>query len=214
MKLVVFTITVCILLLCLLSLSNSSVSKDSVRGFDETTVKTDRLSDVSSDKLKPGQEYMTPPEMTDEEEGSRQLPRKYRCSGCAAVAYQFQKQFSVAEGKFKKRRRLQYSDVLQITEDVCEKALKGYGLKSVKGEKFLSGEGLVHDKDMGIMEAGGKWEVRLKTLCGELIEQYEEEAIYEQYVNRGESSLAFTLCVSYCTPSETEELKPRRREEL
>lgn len=87
----VFTTTVCILLFCLLSLSNSSVSKDSVRGFDETTVKTDKLSDVSPDKLKPGQEYLTPPEMTDEEEGSRQLPRKYRCSGCAAVAYQVER---------------------------------------------------------------------------------------------------------------------------
>ncbi|CAG5125330.1 unnamed protein product [Candidula unifasciata] len=201
----IMTVLTCLFLL-LFSLTNGSKRKESVE--------TDSVYKVSPEELKLGQEKMTPPVMTEEEEGSRQLPRQYRCSGCAAIAYQFQKQFSIAESRFKKGKRLPYSDVLEVAESVCEKKLKGYGLKSVKGEKFLSGEGLEHDKDMGIMEAGGKWEVRLKTLCGELIELYEEEEIYEQYVQRGDSNLAVTLCVHYCTPRERNELKNGRKEEL
>uniref|UniRef100_A0A0B6YM38 DUF3456 domain-containing protein n=1 Tax=Arion vulgaris TaxID=1028688 RepID=A0A0B6YM38_9EUPU len=190
----------------LLLLSCSGLGQEDKK-LNEAMAKAAKDQGIDPDNLKPGEMYMVPPVLTDEEEGSRQMPRVHRCSGCKAAAFQFQKGFATAEKKLRKGLRLPYSDVLEVAETVCEKKMGGYGVKNVKGKKYLSGEGLEHDKEMGMMEAGGKWEVRLKTLCEELIELYEEEEIYEKFVKRGENDLSDTLCSNYCSLEEIKEGK-------
>ncbi|GFS00290.1 marginal zone B- and B1-cell-specific protein-like [Elysia marginata] len=73
-----------------------------------------------------------------------------------------------------------------------------YGLKEHKGRKLLSGPGLVAGDIPGMMEGGGKWEARLRTLCLEIIEEHEEEGVYDFYKELGPGNLSNGLCLSYC----------------
>ncbi|GFN99567.1 plasma cell-induced resident endoplasmic reticulum protein, partial [Plakobranchus ocellatus] len=94
--------------------------------------------------------------------------------------------------------RLPLADQIEVAEIVCEKKLLGYGLKEARGKKLLSGPGLAGEQLPGVMEAGGKWEARLKTLCFELIEEFEEEGIYNVYTVFGSGGFSQGLCGSYC----------------
>ena len=43
---------------------------------------------IDANNLDPGKILMTPPVLSDEENGSQFMPRIHRCDGCKAVAYQ------------------------------------------------------------------------------------------------------------------------------
>ncbi|XP_005099898.1 marginal zone B- and B1-cell-specific protein [Aplysia californica] len=175
----------------------------------EAMMNSARAQGIDPDNLKPGQMLMTPPDMSDEEEGSQFMPKIHRCDGCRAVAYQLEKNaFPSAERKKKKGQKLGDSEILDVTENLCNNGFhRQYGLKNVKGKNVLSGEGLESADEPGMMEAGGRWQARLQNLCKELIEEYEEDGIYEMYTERGEHKLELPLCSSYCKGADRKKLQ-------
>lgn len=47
-----------------------------------------REQGIDPNNLRPGETFMIPPELSDEEEGSHHMPEAHRCVGCTAVAFQ------------------------------------------------------------------------------------------------------------------------------
>ncbi|CAL1534340.1 unnamed protein product [Lymnaea stagnalis] len=183
------------------------VSSGDMSKLREVMEQKAREQGIDPHNLKKGETFMIPPELNDEEEGSHHMPMAHRCDGCTAVAHQFEKAFAKAHMHVKKGHPLSLADVLDVADLVCDKRLREYGLKNINGDKYLSGEGLPKEKEPGILEAGGKWDARLSTLCKELIEKYEEDGIYDFYKNKGKDRLVYSLCTSYCSEDEMTTLR-------
>uniref|UniRef100_A0A182YU42 DUF3456 domain-containing protein n=1 Tax=Biomphalaria glabrata TaxID=6526 RepID=A0A182YU42_BIOGL len=199
-------------LVCIALAVHTVLVSGDMKKLRETMEKKAREQGIDPNNLKPGESLMIPPELTDEEEGSRHMPEAHRCDGCTAVAFQFEKAFGKALKHVKKGQPLSLADVLDVADLVCDKRLKEYGLKNINGEKYLSGEGLPKEKEPGILEAGGKWDARLSTLCRELIEMYEEDGIYDFYRAKGMEKLAVSLCTAYCSPEQLNAMKTPKEE--
>ncbi|KAK3800309.1 hypothetical protein RRG08_020285 [Elysia crispata] len=154
-----------------------------------------------------------PPKMTDEERGSRHMPKYLRCAGCVAIAHQFELEYKSALKSVKAKKRLSLVDQIDVAETVCKKKMNEYGLKEHEGKKLLSGPGLAAADIPGMMEGGGKWEARMTTLCLEIIEEFEEEGVYDIYSEVGDGSFASGLCSSLCeSEDEIASLKPPKSE--
>lgn len=56
--------------------------------MDEELRKVALQNGIDPDNPKPGTVLITPPKLSDEEEGSQFMPARHRCDGCTAIAYQ------------------------------------------------------------------------------------------------------------------------------
>ncbi|RUS79154.1 hypothetical protein EGW08_013101 [Elysia chlorotica] len=139
-----------------------------------------------------------PPQMSDEEKGSRHMPKHLRCAGCVAVAHQFELEYKQALKSVKAKKRLSVVDQIDVADTVCQKKMIEYGLKEHQGKTLLAGPGLAAADIPGMMEGGGKWEARMSTLCMEIIEEFEEEGIYDIYTEKGAENFASGLCSFIC----------------
>ncbi|XP_059142585.1 marginal zone B- and B1-cell-specific protein-like [Physella acuta] len=194
----------CALILIVITANFASGDNKKLRELMEEKA---REQGIDPNNLRPGETFMIPPELSDEEEGSHHMPQAHRCDGCTAVAFQLDRAFTKAHKQVKKGALLSLADVIDVTELVCDKRMKDYGLKNVNDVKMLSGPGLKNENTPGIVEAGGKWENRLSNLCKELIEKYEEEGIYEFYRKKGDNKLAASLCKTYCSKQQIQQLQ-------
>ncbi|XP_059143387.1 marginal zone B- and B1-cell-specific protein-like [Physella acuta] len=163
---------------------------------EQTGMNPDEMSDDAI--------ILSPPKLTDEDEGSKFMPQAYRCDACRAIAIQFTNLFSKAESK-KKSGKLSYVEILDHVEQQCQDEYKEFGLKSVLGENKFSAPGLETAMMSGMVDAGGLWKRRMQKLCEELVGEYEEDGIYAMW-SEPESTFEQELCRNYCKGKSKTEL--------
>lgn len=123
------------------------------------------------------------PQLDDEDAHSMHMPQGLRCDGCKAIAYQLSTHFSEAEKRRPSKKRLPESELIDITDKVCETSFENYGVKEINKVKRLSGPGLDSADTPGIMQGGGRWPNRLKQMCGDFVGELGEDEIYNAYKN-------------------------------
>ncbi|KAH9519763.1 Marginal zone B- and B1-cell-specific protein [Bulinus truncatus] len=131
--------------------------------------------EVSDDAI-----ILSPPKLTEEDEGSKFIPDAYRCDACRSMAYHFVQKFSKAESK-KKGSKLSYVEILENVEELCQDEFKECGVKNVLGKNYFSGPGLASARMSGMVDAGGVWTKRMQKLCQELVGEFEEDGIYAMW---------------------------------
>nr|KAI8731501.1 marginal zone B- and B1-cell-specific protein-like [Biomphalaria glabrata] len=148
-------------------------------------------NEVSDDAI-----ILSPPKLTEEDEGSKFMPEAYRCDACRSMAHHFVQKFSKAESK-KKGSKLTYVEILENVEELCQDEFKECGVKNVLGKNRFSGPGLPAAKMSGMVDAGGLWTKRMQKLCEELVGEFEEDGIYALW-DDPDVSFEADLCSSYC----------------
>ncbi|XP_060084966.1 marginal zone B- and B1-cell-specific protein-like [Ylistrum balloti] len=145
-----------------------------------------------SEDKKSGTLSFKTPTLDDEDAHSLHMPQDLKCDGCRVVAYQLQTKFSEAHQKRPSLKVLPESQIIDITESICESKFDKYGIKDVDGKKRLSGPGLDTADIPGIMQGGGRWPNRLREMCSMYVGEIGEEEIYEAYLK--EKDLDKFLC--------------------
>ncbi|CAL1542824.1 unnamed protein product [Lymnaea stagnalis] len=148
-------------------------------------------NEVSDDAI-----ILSPPKLTEEDEGSKFMPEAYRCDACRSMSYLFVQKFTKAEVK-KKGAKLSYVEILETVEELCHDEFKEIGVKNVLGHNRFSGPGLNTAQMSGMVDAGGVWKNRMQKLCEELVGEFEEDGIYAMW-DDPEMSFEADLCSSYC----------------
>ncbi|XP_041363243.1 marginal zone B- and B1-cell-specific protein-like [Gigantopelta aegis] len=133
----------------------------------------------------------------EEDAHSPFLPDSLRCDACRIIAHmlyiRFDKQHNKMKSLIEKVGRLRESDVMDIIDSVCEDSFESIGVKEVNGRKRLSGPGLETKDIPGVMQGGGKWPYRLRSMCGTYTGDVGEEEIYSAYLEHRENLVDF-LC--------------------
>ncbi|RUS76416.1 hypothetical protein EGW08_015826 [Elysia chlorotica] len=178
------------------------------RKFSEDDRQYLKDSGLDPDSLSPDTVIIKPPSYTDEEETSIGMPAAYRCDGCRVISYQLQESFSKEEKKRGGSKALSESDLIDAVERVCKDEFESYGLMSTPtGEKFLKGPGLGRTQTSGSVDKGPMWPKRLRHMCLEILDVYDEDELYEMYRESGSSLVETELCDRYCS-------KGKRKTEL
>ncbi|KAK3610691.1 hypothetical protein CHS0354_028079 [Potamilus streckersoni] len=98
--------------------------------------------------------------------------------------------------------KLPEADIVEGAEEVCDDKFENYGVKEVNKIKRLSGPGLETKDVPGVMEGGGKWPVRLKSMCYQYLEEFGDEVIYREYLKN--KNLQQFFCKSNKKPDLTD----------
>ncbi|KAK3782165.1 hypothetical protein RRG08_032917 [Elysia crispata] len=182
-------------------------SSSQSRRFTEEDRKYLKDNGLDPDSLSPDTVIIKPPSYTDEEESSVGMPKAYRCDGCRVISYQLQGRFSSEEKKRGNSKTLSESDLIDIVEMVCKDNFEGYGLMSSPGgDKFLQGPGLGRTQTSGSIDKGPLWPKRLRHMCLEILDTYDEDELYEMYKYSGNSLKGTELCAKYCNEKRKTEL--------
>lgn len=140
-----------------------------------------------------------PPELDEEEQESKVLPKQYRCDACQATAYQMARTLNKLEtsrGPSLREKPLKEFEYLEALEQICERALADYGMKAVDGKNMLSGPGLPAENIPGMMAGGGKWPHRFSMHCSQMVGDQGEDEVYEMFRKSGNAADFFKkLCV-------------------
>jgi len=127
----------------------------------------------------------TQPSLTEEEQKSHHLPKRYRCEACQIVVHNLGTDFQKAEAKIskkKKKRTLGDVDVIEIVDDICGKdKFDGYSIQEFNGQVSFKGPAFPDRNAAGMSMGGGLWPVRYSNYCGYLFEDYEEDEVYKFY---------------------------------
>ncbi|GAB6024177.1 marginal zone B and B1 cell-specific protein [Chamberlinius hualienensis] len=161
-----------------------------------------------------------PPKLTEEDEHSIHMPDYLKCQSCQAIAYQIQSEFTKAQDKLKDgNKRLTESKLIDIFENLCEKGFEMYGIKGIEDTKHLSGPGLETEKMPGIVQMGGKWPQRLRTMCSTYLGEVGEDKLYHVFKSNKRSMVEF-LCQTkndrirgQCNHLATSQKTPEERED-
>jgi len=154
-----------------------------------------------------------PPQMDEEEELSKVLPKQYRCDVCQGTVYQMHVKLNKVEqrrGPSLRDKALKEFEYLEAIEDVCVNSLSGYAIKGVDGKSMISGPGLPADSKGGIMGGGGKWPNRFRMFCQELVGEMGEDELYETYRTSSTRSKFFeAICFETTKDCANESLSER-----
>jgi len=197
------------LLLLFLPLSLLADSVDHLRGEEVPA------SEVEG--LPPGQQRMTfkPPQLSDEEERSPHIPAYLACDACTAIATQVELALWRTQKSAGMKNRLKHWQVIEVLEEACQiNSYKDYGLTDHNGKHRLRGPGLDEKIGQGGVSAmGGKWPVRLSTICESIIGDF-EDAEMEVY-NRWQSKqpLQEFLCKNEDSPELSRCVRPEEQPE-
>ncbi|GFS04170.1 marginal zone B- and B1-cell-specific protein-like [Elysia marginata] len=157
-------------------------------------------SGLDPDTISPDTVIIRPPSYTDEEESSFGMPKAYSCDGCRIISYQLKERFlSEEKKKGNSKTSLPESDLIDIVESVCKDNFEGYGLMSTpSGDKFFHGPGLERPQTSGSIDKGPLWPKRLRHMCLEILDTYDEDELYKMYKDNGNDFEGTELCAKKC----------------
>ncbi|XP_064594860.1 marginal zone B- and B1-cell-specific protein-like [Liolophura sinensis] len=123
--------------------------------------------------------------MNDEGDFSEHVPDDLKCDACKLLAKKLTEKFDYIHKRRPSVRRLKESDILTVTEAVCNGPFDDYGVKEVNKVMRLSGPGLETNGLPGVTQSGGKWPHRLLKMCNGYLGELDEIEIYEKYKKYG-----------------------------
>jgi len=165
------------------------------------------------------------PVLTEEEQKSLIIPKKYQCDACKAIAWEMDLALHTVENypyrpagmvgaRLTEMNEPSFEDVLV---KVCDfKTFKGYGMKRVDidspigpaGTLALSGQGTFAHTLPGTARSGGASAIRMSKQCGGYLELLDPDdgvsALYDLYVfhatmkgSQGAAAFMHELCVTH-----------------